>query len=521
MKIVSAREAADLIHDGANVGLSAFGGWLGTDELYSAIRQQYETQGHPRNLRIHGGILPGDLSRKPVGMNLLAKRGLISHVTAAHIGMAPAFAEMIDGQTLSATLLPLGVFVQLLRASAGKKPGVFSKIGLGTFCDPRVEGGSCRGDMKTGKNQMVDLITLNEQNYLFYKSFDLDFCLLRASIADRDGNLSVEKEPIIADQFEMASVVHNCGGIVIAQVSKIVDRGAIHPKDVAIHGSMVDYVVVAPDDHCAPGYDCPDFRPELVGDAKVALTSQAPHSIDHRLICARRGALELKAGSIVNLGIGIPAGIAAVAQVEGIADDITLSVESGPLGGIPVSGVGFGASVNPQAMYTMANNFDFYDGGGLDIAFLGAAEIDKNGNVNVSQFNGRVIGPGGFINISQSTRNVCFMGTFTADKLKTRVENGQLRIINEGTSKKFVKQVEQITFSAKTALDSAQNVLYITERAVFKLTAEGLMLTEIAPGMDIERDILSQMDFLPIVSDDLREMDPRIFRQGLMGIAAP
>jgi Acyl CoA:acetate/3-ketoacid CoA transferase len=515
---ITADEAARLISDGASVGISAFGGWLGADELYGALCTRYELEGHPANLRLYGGILPGDLSAHPVGMNLLAKDGLVSLAVVAHVGMAPLFAGMIADGSIAAFTPPLGVFEQLLRASAGKRPGVISRIGLGTFCDPKLEG--CRANAACDvTEELVRPINLYGRPYLFYKSFRLDVCLLRASYADEDGNLSAEREPVLADQLEMATAVHNNSGIVIAQVSRIVPRGTIHPKKVLVHGSMVDYIVTAKPENCLPGYDCPEFRPELVGDMRVATSGHfQAASLDPRRICARRAALELRAGHTVNLGIGIPDGVAAVAKEEGVSDRITLSLESGPLGGVPIGGVGFGAAVNPQAIYRLADTFDFYDGGGLNMAFLGAAEIDREGNVNVSKFGSRVTGPGGFINIAQSTPSVCFMGTFTAGGLQAVAVDGQLKINKEGRSRKFRRQVQQVTFSAKTAMETGQSVLYITERAVFRLTKNGPMLIETAPGVDIERDILAQMDFRPAVAQDLKEMDDRIFRSGKMDL---
>ena len=516
-KFVSPAEAVSCIKDNCSLGISAFGGWLGTDELYAALRERFLSEAHPRGLHIYGGILPGGLDTRDVGMNILALDGLVSVVTAAHVGMAPLFADRIAKNETAGFALPLGVFSKLLRCCAANEPGLISSVGLGSFCDPEI--GGCRLNSAAEKyGSPVEKLSLGGKEYLFYPSFALDACFIKASCADEDGNLSVEDEPLSGDQFSMAAAVHNCGGVVIAQVSRIVPSGSISPRSVLLHSGLVDYIVEASPSHNAPGYDCPRFRPELVSRASCEAAEPESIVLDQRSLCARRAALELSRDSIINLGIGIPDGIARVAAQERISQLITLSLESGPIGGIPVMGVGFGAAQSPTALYPLEDNFDFYDGGGLDIAFLGAAEIDAEGNVNVSAFSGKVTGPGGFINIAQNTATVCFMCTFTAGGLKVTAADGKLAIISEGRSHKFKKQVQQVTFSAKTAVERGQRVLYITERAVFSLTKSGLLLTELAPGADLTRDVLDRIDFVPQLSPQLKVMDPAVFTASIMGL---
>ena len=510
-QFISEKKAAEFLKDGVALGVCGFGGWLGADLVFQGISQRFDEYGSPRNLKVFSGILPGNLTENELGMNIIAKDGLIEEVCAAHVGMPPKLGKMIAANKVKAFALPLGLVSNLLHAAAGRKPAVISRVGLGTFCDPRVEGGALNDAALASGRKVAELTTIDEEEYLLYKAPKLDACILRVSLADKKGNLSSRNDPITVEQLEMALATKANGGIVIAQADSLTEQD-INPKEVLIHGGLVDYIVLDSDGCCSPGYDCPEFRPELCGQETASLSGFVPMKPDHRKVCGRRGVLELKSGDIVNLGIGIPDGVAAVAAEEGIFPQLLLSVESGPLGGVPIGGVGFGASVAPQVIYRLSDNFDFYDGGGLNVAFLGAGEIDEKGNVNVSRFGSKTTGPGGFINIVQNTPKVCFMSTFTASGLKTAIGEGKLSIISEGRSKKFCKKVQQVTFSADFARKNGQKILYITERAVFELGENGLVLTEIAPGINLERDILCQMEFVPEISENLREMDEKIFR---------
>lgn len=516
---VSARTAAEKLDDGMNLGICSFGGWLGADLIFSAIKERFMTKGHPNNLRILSGILPGDLTNGPSGMNLLAFDGLISEVRAAHVGMAPAFGRMIAENRVKAFALPLGVVSNILRAAAGRKPLVLTRVGLGTFCDPRIEGGALNTSAAASGAVIAQLTEINGEEFLAYKAPKLDACILRVGIADEAGNISSMYDPITAEQLEMALAVKACGGLVIVQADRLVPAGTIPARDILLHRRLVDYIVIDEQRICPPGYDCSSFRPELCGYMRAPISGLEPISLSQRKICGRRAALELKPGSLVNLGIGIPDSVAAVAAEEGLTSDILLSVESGPMGGVPVGGVGFGAAVNPEVIYRLGDNFELYDGRGLDIAFLGAGEIDEEGNVNVSKFGLKTTGPGGFINIAQNTPVVCFMSTFTASGLKTAVSGGKLRIEQEGRTRKFCRHVQQISFSAGYARENGQKILYITERAVFTLGRRGLVLTEIAPGIQLEKDILANMDFVPEISPELKEMDMRIFDPQPMGLS--
>lgn len=513
-RFISAKEAAMLIKDGATVAASGFCGFASCDELFCGIRERFDEDGHPQNLTVIKGVSIGDFGNR--GINKIAVEGLIGKLICAHVGLEPAIVKLITENKILAYMLPFGTIIDIINAAGAKKPGVITKVGLGTFADPLIEGSKVNELTKQNGEDIVSRIEINGEECLLYQPIPVDVCLIRATYADEDGNLSIEKEAISADQLELARAAHNSGGIVIAQVEQIVAKGSLRPRDIRVHHFMVDYVVQAKPENHIQSFDCDYYRPELTGEIKVPLSSLPPIPLDNRKVCGRRAAMELRKGTLVNLGIGMPESVAAVAGEEGVSEKFTLSIESGVLGGVPLGGLGLGGTVNPEAIYSMGDTLAVYDGGGLDTAVLGLGEIDEKGNVNVSQFGGRVTGPGGFINISQNTKNVIFTGTFTASGLCERVEDGKLVIEQEGKAKKFKKAVEQITFSGQYAIKNKQNVLVVTERAVFKLTEKGLQLIEIAPGTDIQKDIIDQMEFTPIIDQEPALMNPRIFREELM-----
>lgn len=517
-KFITAKEAASLIRDGQTVALGGFGAYCGPDGLLNALAQSYKATAHPAGLTIVTGISTGDNSQNDIGMNRIAIPGLIDTIIAGHLANPPKIAQMVGQNEIAGYTLPLGVVVHLFRAIAGKKPGVFTQVGMGTFADPREEGCKANEKARTQGREVVSLQQVGGKDYLFYPSIPLDACLIRGTYADEDGNISMDHEALTGAELEIAAAVHNCGGTVIIQVEDIVQRGTIHPKKVRIHNKLVDYVVKAEPEFHRQGYATDAYRPELSGEQRCPTGAIEPMKMSIRKVMARRGAMELTPGMLINLGIGIPSGIGSVANEEGIAHTMTLSLESGPIGGVPVEGVGFAGSVNPEVINSICDTFDLYDGGILDQTFLGAAEIDQKGNVNVSKFGTRCTGPGGFINISQNTPKVCFMGGFTAGKADITVVDGHLNIRVDGPGVKFVEKVQQITFSADYARQTGQEVLYITERAVFRLAEDGIELIEIAPGMDLQKDILNKMAFRPLIAEDLKLMDHRIFREEKMGL---
>ncbi|MDR1640177.1 MAG: 3-oxoacid CoA-transferase [Clostridiales bacterium] len=519
-KIVSASEAIAQIKDGMTVGITSFATFGAAETLLKELAKSFQEKGSPRNLDLIVPTTPGDMSEDGWGLSALRAPGIIASIATSQISKAPAIARMVSENKIAGYIVPLGVFGHLFRAMAGKKPGIVTHVGLNTYADPRVEGCKVNGMAKESGRQIVSLIEIEGEEYLFYKSMPMDACIIRGTYADESGNITLEHETVVSEQFEMANAVHNNGGIVIAEVKDILERGSINCRDVKIHGLTVDYVVKsAPGDHVQT-YFSDVFRPELLGMIRVPSRSIAPMEMSLRKIVARRAAMEIKKEkALVNLGLGISDGVPNIVNEEGFASQITLGVETGVMGGVPLSGLDMGTSVNMEALYKMVDTFDIYDGGMLDMSFLSFAQVDKEGNVNVSKFGSRVVGPGGFVNISQNTPTICFSAIFTFGHVDCGIGDGKLAIKHDGSGIKFVNKVDQITFSGKNAIKNGQDITFITERAVFKLSENGLVLIEIAPGVDLERDVLAKMEFRPLISDELRLMDERLFAEGPMGIS--
>ena len=505
-KVITAKQAAELIKDGDTVIWTTAGLAGYCEEVAIAIENRFQETGTPRNLTIAHDCGCGD--QKTRGMSHFAYEGLIKRLVSGHIGQAPSMGQLIYDNKIEAYLLPQGVLATLWRQIAGKKPGVITKVGIGTYVDPRVEGGKASA---CTTEDLVKVIEIEGEEWLLYKSFPVDVAVIRGSTCDENGNMTMDREGLLLEALPMAQAAKNSGGIVIAQVEYLAQANTLHPKSVKVPGALIDYIVVAkPENHMQTAGTY--FNPAIAGDSKMPLAGLPAMPFDARKIIARRGAMELIPNTVINLGIGVPDGIGRIASEEGIADLLTMTTELGTYGGVPCSGADFGCAYNTEAIIEHEAQFDFYDGGGLDATFLGLAQTDPEGNLNVSKFGTKVVGPGGFINISQNSKKIVFCGTLT-NGAEMSYDGGKVTVLKEGKTKKFVNKVDQITFSGKYAQQTNKPVLYVTERGVFTLEEGLLTLIEIAPGVDLEKDIVAAMEFRPRISPNLKEMPAEIFQE--------
>jgi propionate CoA-transferase len=509
-KVITADQAAALIQDGVTICSPIIGlaGW--PEEIGRAIAKHYEETGHPKGLTLVCGSAMGN--HKDKGPHVIGLEGLVTRYIGAHTHGSPNIGALIQNNKMIAYCFPQGVVVQQYREIAAKRPGMLTKVGLGTFVDPRIEGGKMNDLTRREAPDMNEVVTFAGEEYLWFKPFPIHVGLIRGTKADEKGNISMDKEGAYLEALQVAQAARNSGGIIIAQVEYLVKAGTLNPKMVQVPSVLVDYIVIAknPQEFHMQSEGI-YYQPAFSGESQMPLGALPTLPFDERLFILRRAAMELTPNSVVNLGIGIPDRLATVAAHEGVTDMLTLTTEVGGVGGVPAGWPNFGMSYNAEAFVCHPNMFDWYDGGGIDQAFLGMGEIDKFGNVNVSKFNGRPIGCGGFINITTASKKVVYCGTFTTGGLKVAAKDGKVQILQEGNHKKFLDHVEQITFSGKYATKAKKPILYITERAVFQLIDGEVTLVEIAPGIDLEKDILPHMDFEPRIAKDLKSMPEEIF----------
>ena len=517
VKVLTARQAADLIKDGDTVTLSGFVANGIAEALNAAAEERFLETGHPKDLTLFW--VAGTGNKDGSHADHYAHEGMVKKVIGGHFNFVPKICEMLSENKIEGYNVPQGAIAQMLRDNAAHKVGTISHVGIGTFADPRNGGG--RLSEKT-KEDIVKIIELEGQEQLFYPRIPLDVAFIRSTYADELGNITLEKEMAPLDATSQAMAVHNNGGLVVVQVERVVKAGHLDPKLVKIPGIYVDAVVECPadDPKQSQSINC-TYDPAYAGNTQVPVSSLEPKKLDAKKIIGRRAAMELKKNVVVNLGVGVPEWVSSVAAEEGVADEMTLTVECGPVGGVPGGGLRFGGSVNAQAYMDEGYQFDFYDGGGLDLCFLGLAEVDNNGDVNVSRLGTRITGSGGFTNISSNSKKAVFCGTFT-NGVKIQTGDGKLTILEEGKKHKFVNKVTEITFSGVVAGKAGKDVLYVTERAVFALKADGIHLIEVAPGIDVQTQVLDEMDFAPIVDRDadgkVKLMDARIFKDEVMGM---
>jgi propionate CoA-transferase len=513
MEKITADEAARLVQDGDAILISGSGGGHSVPEaLLAAVERRFLGEGRPLGITSVSIVGVGD--RAELGATHLAHEGLLRRAITSALVDSPGLVRLAAEDKIEAYTLPQGVLSQLMRDMAAGRPGLLTKTGLHTFVDPRQQG--ARQSPRTPPD-FVEVVTLAGEEWLFFKPVPVSVAFLRGTTADEDGNVTMEEEAVLGEMLAMAQAARRAGGIVVVQVKRMARRDTLPPKQVRIPGILVDFVVVDPEQRqtYATYYD-----PSYSGELRIPVEDIKPLPFGPRKVIVRRAAMELFPGAICNLGAGVSTGLSTIAAEEGLLDAVYLTNEQGIIGGAPITGRDSGGGQNFAAMIEQPAQFDFYDGGGLDLAFLSFAEVDAQGNVNVSRFGDRIIGVGGFINIAQNAKCVVFGGTLTAGDLDIAWENGRTIIRKEGRHRKFVPKLEQICYSAGIGRASGQVALFVTERAVFRVGPDGLELFEIAPGLDAERDVIAHMGFRPSVARDLRVMDARIFATGKMDLAA-
>lgn len=519
-KVLTADQAADLIPDGAVVTVSSSSGLGCPDAVLAAVGRRFDTSGAPRDITTLHPIAAGDMWGIK-GIDHIAKPGLLAKVLAGSYPSGPSSAEppaiwkMITGNEIPAYNIPSGILFDMHREAAAKRPGVLTKIGMDTFADPAREG--CAMNAKAAGEPVVSRVAFDGDDWLYFKAIVPDVAIIRATTADERGNLSYEHEGGYLGPLDQALSVRNNGGIVIAQVKRLAKSGTIKPQQVLVPGVLVDAIVVAPDQmqttHTV-------YEPAISGEIFRPLSSFEVPEFGVPKVIARRVAQELRYGDAVNIGFGISANVPRILIEEGRHGDVTWVIEQGAVGGVPLLDFQFGCASNAEAIMSSPYQFTYFQGAGFDASLLSFLQIDRQGSVNVSKLGVRphvTAGAGGFIDITARAKRIIFSGFFTA-AAGLGIENGALAITREGKVRKLVNEVEHVSFSGSRAVAQGQDITYISERCVMKLTEKGILVTEIAPGVNLERDVLAQAEFPLLVAGDLKVMDAALFHPGPIGL---
>ncbi|CCE97948.1 similar to propionate CoA-transferase [Sinorhizobium fredii HH103] len=522
-KHISPAQAAAMIPDGAVVSVSSSSGLGCPDLMLKAIGERFDATGHPRGLTTLHPIAAGDMSGIK-GVDYIAKKGLLKKIIGGSYPSGPSSAEppliwqMIGANEVAAYNIPSGILFDMHREAAAKRPGVMTKIGLDTFVDPSREG--CAMNASAAAEPVVKKISFEGEDWLYFKAIAPQMAIIRATTADERGNLTYEHEGAYLGGLDQALAARNNGGIVIAQVKRIAKEGSLKPHDVRVPGVLVDYVVVDPDQKQTT---LTPYDPAISGEIFRPLDSFRVPEFNIQKVIARRVAQELEAGSAVNLGFGISANVPRILLEEGLHGAVTWVIEQGAVGGVPLLDFAFGCASNADAFMPSPYQFTYFQGAGFDASLLSFLEIDRSGSVNVSKLSFRphvTAGAGGFVDITARAKKIVFSGMFNAGA-KLAVADGRLVIEKEGKLKKLVNQVEHVTFSGRRAIEQGQDITYVTERCVMKLTPEGIVLTEIAPGVDLQTHILDQSEFPLIVSNEIKVMDAALFHEAPLELTLP
>lgn len=510
-KFITGEEAAKLITNGSTVATIGMTLVSASESILKAIEKRFLDTGNPNNLTLVHSCGQSDRDR---GIQHFAHENMISRIIGGHWGLQPKIMKLISDNKIQAYCIPQGQFAQLFRSMAGREPGKISKVGIGTFVDPRLEGGKMN-DVTKNQPDISEILTIDGEEYIRYKPIPLDYCIIRGTYVDELGNLTTDEEAMMLEVLPAVLACKRFGGKVIAQAKYKVKTGQLHCKRVTIPGVFIDAVVMCDNpniDHMQTSSFA--FDPAYCGDIKVPVLESDTLNMNLRKAIGRRALMELKKNDILNVGTGIPNDVVGpIISEEGLSEDVTITVESGIYGGIPLGGIDFGIAKNNYALVRHDDQFDFYNGAGADVTFMGAGEVDINGNVNATKLGPNPTGAGGFIDITTNAKHVVFCSSFTGKGLNCTFEGGKLNIVKEGSLIKFVNKLQQISYNGRNAIMKGQKMHYVTERAVFELQAKGLVLTEIAPGIDLKTQILDLMEFTPIISDNLKEMDPCIFKE--------